>query len=192
MAVEAPLAEPELSEADLVARARAGDPAAFEAIVQQFGARAYRIVAAALGPTEAEDAAQEVFVQVHRGLPRFEGRAALGTWIHRIAVNVALKRLRRRKRKPTPALLEDDAAASRRPGPQARAEAEELRVAFREALAALPDEQRAVVVLRGVEGLSFDEVARALEIPVPTAQSRMSRARERLRGLLSRFLEGPS
>lgn len=162
---------------------------AMEEIVRLHAASVYRIVASHVGPGEAEDATQEVFVQIQQGLRTFEGRSQLSTWIFRIATNVALKRLRRRKRKPPLASLEGIDKASAHEGPLAQVQDRELREAFRAALAELPVDQRKVVVLRGVEGLSFDEVARALGIPTPTAHSRMARACDRLRGLLSRFIE---
>lgn len=176
-------------ERSLLDRARRGDRAAQEAIVRRHGSAAYSIVCAHLGAGEADDATQEVFLQVHRGLANFEERSSIATWIHRIATNVALNRLRRRRRKPTPPTLDEEATTSPDPGPLALAAESEARRAFELALATLPEEQRAVVVLRGVEGLAYEEVSRVLEIPIPTAQSRMSRAREKLRTLLARFLE---
>ena len=175
-------------EAELLSRARAGDGEAFADLVRALHAGVYRVAAAHLGPDDAEDATQEVFVKIHKALPRFEGRSRLSTWAFRIATNVSLNRLRSQRRRPKAASLEEGWHASQSPGPHAHAAGDELRSAFREALDALPPEQRAVVVLRGVEGLPFEEVSRVLEIPVPTAQSRMSRARAKLRLHLAHFL----
>lgn len=172
-----------------MARARAGEAAALEEIVRHHAPRVFRVVAGHLGRAEAEDATQEVFLLVSQGIRRFEGRSQLSTWIHRIATNVALKRHRRRRRKPPPDSLDAAAVASAGPGPLVEASGRELEAELRRALDALPEDQRAVVVLRGVEGLSFAEVAAALGIPEPTAHSRMSRARECLRRFLRPFLE---
>jgi RNA polymerase sigma-70 factor (ECF subfamily) len=170
-------------EQALVARARQGDPSALEEIVRGHASSVYRIVAGHLGQDEAEDATQEAFVHVQRGLATFEGRARLSTWIHRVATNVALKRLRTRRRKPAPEALVAEPLAGGA-GPDAASAAREERAALLAALDHLPEPQRAVVVLRAIEGLSFEEVARTLGIPVPTAESRMARAREKLRVLL--------
>jgi RNA polymerase sigma-70 factor (ECF subfamily) len=179
----------ETEDAALVARARSGDKSALEEIVRVHAAPVYRIVAAYVGQGDAEDATQETFVQIQQGLASFEGRARLGTWIFRIATNVALKRLRRRKRKPPLAAIEGAEAVSRERGPLAVAQEGELRAAFQEALLALPEDQRAVVVLRGIEGLPFEEVAETLGIPLPTAHSRMARACEKLKQRLRRFTD---
>lgn len=190
---EVPLPEGASGPTALVTRARAGDRSALDEIVRTHAASVYRIVAAYVGREEAEDATQEVFVHVQEGLPSFEGRSQLGTWILRIATNVALKRLRRRRRKPPPKPLEDhDHPAAPDADPSMVLADLELKDAFRSALGSLPHDQRAVVVLRGIEGLPFDEVARTLGIPTPTAHSRMARACERLRRLLGRFVDAPS
>jgi RNA polymerase sigma-70 factor (ECF subfamily) len=185
----APLPPPSTAESTLVARARAGDRSALQEIVQLHAGLVYTVVASHLGSDEAEDATQEVFILVQRGLRSFEERSQLGTWIYRIATNVALQRLRRRRRRPPSAGLDGRDVACPRPGPLTAASAQEEREAFVHALDALPLEQRAVVVLRGIAGLSFDEIAATLGIPTPTAQSRMARAREKLRTLLRRFLD---
>lgn len=176
-------------EAFLSRRAAAGNEAAVAQLVKTHKDAVYRIVAAYLGRGEAEDATQEVFVLICSGLAKFEGRSQLRTWIYRIATNVALKRLRTRRRKPPPASLAPGVEPSAaEPGPPAGLEQRELREKFREALGQLSDDHRAVVVLRGIEGLPFEEVSRILEIPVPTAQSRMARAKDHLRELLSGYM----
>jgi RNA polymerase sigma-70 factor (ECF subfamily) len=182
--------EAEEAEQAEIALARSGDADAFEALVRRHSESVYRIVAGHLGSGEAEDACQEVFIQVHRGLAKFEARSRLATWIFRIATHVAWKRLRRRRRRPvTLRLGQDRVLVSLLPGPDASAATSEAQDAFHAAIAELPEDQRAVLVLRGLEGLSFEEVAQVLGIKKPTAESRMARARDRLRGLLGRWLE---
>jgi RNA polymerase sigma-70 factor (ECF subfamily) len=181
----------EQDEAALLAAARAGDRAAFERIVARHAGAVFRIAAGILGPDEAEDAAQEAFVRIHQGLARFGGEASLATWIYRIATNVALTRARRRRRlRIFRRLSGAPEAATQDLGPAENAIVDERQAAVRRAIAALPEKERAVVILRGIEGLSFDEVARALGIKRPTAESRMARAKERLREALARWLGG--
>ncbi|HZU99856.1 MAG TPA: sigma-70 family RNA polymerase sigma factor [Planctomycetota bacterium] len=186
---ETTLPEPDAAESALVARARAGERVALEEIVRLHAGTVYRIVAGYVPRDEAEDATQEVFVRIQQGLPAFEGRSRLATWIHRIATNVGLRRIRTRRRKPPPHSIDGVDAAAPGASPLDATSDEELREAFRLALDALPGEQRAVVVLRGIEGLPFEDVASALGIPLPTAHSRMARACERLRRILQRFVD---
>src|SRR5579883_1803416 len=96
---ETTLPEPDAAESALVARARAGERVALEEIVRLHAGTVYRIVAGYVPRDEAEDATQEVFVRIQQGLPAFEGRSRLATWIHRIATNVGLRRIRTRRRK---------------------------------------------------------------------------------------------
>jgi RNA polymerase sigma-70 factor (ECF subfamily) len=150
--------------------------------------RVYRVVASVLGPVEAEDATQEVFLNILSGFGGFEGRSRLSTWIYRVATNVALRRIERRRRSVLEPLEEKEPVLAGG-DPEAEASSEEQRERLRAALERLPAEQRSVVVLRAMEGLPFEEVARILGIPVPTAQSRMARAKERLLLLLRGTLE---
>lgn len=138
----------------------------------------------ARGP-EADDLAQDVFLRLVQGLPGFQGQARLSTWVHRVATNVGLNHLRGRRRRPPPQRLAEDAPLiASGPGPARELDAREEREAFRRALEELPPELRAVVVLRVHRGLPFQEIASVLEIPRPTAESRMARAKERLRARL--------
>jgi RNA polymerase sigma-70 factor (ECF subfamily) len=173
----------------LALAARSGDEVAFARLVERYAARVYAVVAGHVGRAEAEDAAQEVFVRAHRGLAGFAGEAKLSTWIFRIATNVGLSRAgARRGPGPLPKGTDLDVPASG-PAPDEAAAREERRAAVRRAVAELPERERAVAVLRAFEGLAFDEIARVLGIPRATAESRMARARERLRERLGRWLD---
>jgi RNA polymerase sigma-70 factor (ECF subfamily) len=157
----------------------------------------FNLAARLLGdPEEARDAAQEVFLQVYRTLGRFEGRSSLKTWIYRIVVNHCRNRQRwwRRRRKdrscPIDALTPADEArlAEQGPpaeGPEERLERRERARAVQTALLKLSFEHRAVLLLREVEGLSCDEIAGTLSIAEGTVKSRLSRARDALRGALA-------
>jgi len=176
----------------LLAAARAGDAKAFEALVGRHADAVWRVLAGHLGPdaAEVEDAAQEVFVRMHQGLRGFAGDSRLSTWVFRIATNVALtraKRVRVRRGRTAPIEAAGEPAA-RGPSPDERAAGEERRDAVRRAIEALPEKERAVAVLRGLEEMPFEEIARVLGIQRPTAESRMARAKERLRSLLKGWL----
>jgi len=186
-------------DAALVDRARAGEVAAFEALLIRHQAAAFALAYQIVRQREdAQDITQEAFVRVFRGLRDFKGQAAFKTWLHRIVVNLALDALRRRSRQP--AASYDDA---REPGDEAREEvgthpegdpdrsleAREAREAIRVALEELPAPQRAVLLLREVEGLSYQEIAEVIGCALGTVMSRLHYARRRLRERLRPFLK---
>ncbi len=181
-----PISDP----AGLVERLRAGEPAAFEELVKTYQHRVFGVAARMLGSAaEAEEIAQEVFLRVHRSIAEFRGEAKLSTWLYAIASRLCLNRLasgaRRRERAEEDVLSEAptgeaDAAAALERG--------EVEAALRQAIAALPEERRIVVVLRDVEGLSYDEIAAALDLEPGTVRSRLHRARMDLKAKLERFL----
>jgi RNA polymerase sigma-70 factor (ECF subfamily) len=176
-------------DARLVARAVSGDAVAFRELVLKHVDAVHRVVLGHVGPDEAEDATQEVFLRVHRGLKGFEGRSRVTTWLYRIATNVGLKRRRRRRwffvRSERLLARQPD----ERPGPDAVLADREDRERVARAVASLPEDLRSVVILRGFEGLRWEEIAKVLDIGVSTAEARMARAKEQLRVLLGRTHE---
>lgn len=172
------LAERREIDAGVVAAARRGDPAAFTAIVHHYEHRlrvlAYHILQ---DPQLMDDALQEVFVEVYKGLPRFRGDAALGTWLHRITCNVCLQQLRRSARRPaiTQAPVDEDCAA-----PDEVAAVIDKRV-IAAALADLPAEQRVLVLLVDRDGYDYRAAGQLLGIPRGTVASRLATARGKLR-----------
>ena len=181
-------------EHELIERARAGDEDAFEQLVARHADRVYGALRRfGLGPADAEDVAQEVFLRAWRGLGRFEGRAQLSTWLYRIAFNEAQRRLSRREPATVAPTPEDEdpvagiADAPRR-GPAARALEHEFEAILKDALRQLPIEWRAAVVLRDLEGLSTSDGAIAVGIREAAFKSRLHRGRMRLRGLLEPYL----
>ncbi len=186
-------------ERELVERCRGGDVAAFNRILALHEGMVFSLAARLLGDAEeARDVAQEVFLLVYRRLSRFEGRSSLKTWIYRIVVNQCHNRRRfwhRHGRDREQELDERLAApADARKGewlasPYEQARSHERSAAVQKALLDLSFDQRSVLVLREVEGLSCEEVAAALGIPDGTVKSRLSRAREALRQRLSGLLE---
>jgi RNA polymerase sigma-70 factor (ECF subfamily) len=168
--------------------ARAGDPEAFRALVDETHATVFRVAAALVSDRdEAADVTQETYVRAWGRIEELrDGGAAVG-WLCRIARNVAHDRRRSwwsRIRAPLDALAGE--AAPREDGPDAVLAAAERADAVRAALAKLPDKHRVVLALRELEGLSYDEIAAALGVPVGTVESRLHRAR----GALARRLAG--
>jgi RNA polymerase sigma-70 factor (ECF subfamily) len=180
---------PDLDERELLRRARAGNRAAFECLLDRFERRVYNLALRMLDGdrAEAEDATQDVFVEVHRSLPRFRGESRLDTWIHRIAVNVCLQR-RRKRTLPLVDLPDGELPAHPSGNPFEEAVRSELRTRVAGAMDALPEAQRDVVLLHGIQGLSYAEVAAVLECPVGTVKSRVSTAFRRLRELLNGYV----
>ena len=175
---------------DLAARLRAGDPRAFEEFVIAFQHRVFGIAVRMLDSrAEAEDAAQEVFLRAHRGLVGFRGDAKLSTWLYAITSRVCLTRLGSSDRR---ARRETDEVLTRLPNgqadPAARAERHELEAMLHRAIGELGEDRRIVVVLRDLEGLSYEEIAEALGLELGTVRSRLHRARAELRDKLEKLL----
>jgi len=178
-----------VQEDALVARLRQGDHRAFEELVIAYQHRVFGVALRMLGNrAEAEEIAQETFLRAHRALPEFRGDARLHTWLYAIASRLCLNRLASADRRLLRADDEALAAASAdEPSAAARMERAELDAAVREAIAALPEERRIVVVLRDLEGLSYEEIGEVLELEPGTVRSRLHRARLDLKAKLERF-----
>jgi RNA polymerase sigma-70 factor (ECF subfamily) len=171
------------NERDLLARSRRGDLDAFERLVRAHQDRVYGLAYRITGNHEdANDAAQDAFVKAFQALRQFREDAAFSTWLHRVATNAALDLVRRRPASP-PADLPLDLAAPG--GPEDDAHRHEVQRRVYAALGRLPAEFRVAVVLRDLQGLAYDEIARVLRVPIGTVRSRISRAREALRGQLT-------
>jgi RNA polymerase sigma-70 factor (ECF subfamily) len=145
------------------------------------------------GTRDADDACQEAMVKIVRSLPTFDGRSAFGTWAYRIATNAALDELRKRRRRPQLATVDDDARTEPQ-DPRAAGRVERVgdRLLLDQALAQLPDELRAAVVLRDVADLDYAEIAEVLDVPVGTVKSRISRGRTALAEILQLAVTEPS
>jgi RNA polymerase sigma-70 factor (ECF subfamily) len=173
-------------EATLLARAREGDLDAFADFVRLFERRIRAVLSRLLDDErDIDEAAQDTFVQAWRNLDRFRGEAAPFTWLYRIAVNEALQRTRRKRLELAP--LDPADIEQRAEGGGGRTPAADVVAADREALAfltahirSLPDEARVPLVLRDVEGWSYEEVAATLDLSVPAVKSRIHRARLQL------------
>ncbi len=131
------------------------------------------------GTRDADDACQEALIKITRSLPRFDGRSSFSTWAYRIATNASLDELRKRKRRPMLQVVDDEGAPTEPVDPMAdqRVGAVADRLVIDAALAELPDDFRAAVVLRDVADLDYVEIAEALDVPVGTVKSRIARGR---------------
>jgi len=164
----------EASDAVLVAAARDGDLGAFESLVRRHQAAVYRVALRMLGSeADAEDVAQETFVQAWRSLARFRGHSAFGTWLYRIVTNRALNTLAARRET---ASLDHDAIGALDDPNETLERRERLR-AVTEGLLMLASEQRALLVLRELEGMTYAQIAEVLAIPPSAVKGRMHRAR---------------
>jgi RNA polymerase sigma-70 factor (ECF subfamily) len=177
-------------ESDLIERARHGDVSAFEALVRAHQAVAFRTAwIASRGADDAEDAAQEGFMKAFAALPRFRADAPFRPWLLTIVANEARNRRRSATRRELLALRAPEAAAGGsgvEESPEAAVLAGERRAALLDALRRLPDADREVISYRYLLELSEAETAAALDVPVGTAKSRLSRALDRLRAALTR------
>ena len=202
MALPRPSA-PEIEEQALVAGMQAGDDDAFELCVRRFCDRLLAVARRILNNDEdARDAVQDAFASAFREIVRFEARSGLGTWLHRIAVNAALARLRSRRRRPEksiedllPHFGEDehqiDPPAAWQSLPASRLEQQETRDVVQRCILKLPEIYRTVLVLRDVEVIGTDDVAGMLGTSVGVVKTRLHRARQALRTLLDpHFREG--
>lgn len=178
------------TDATLLGRARQGDERAFAAIVERYQGRVAATAIGMLGPgADAEEVGMEAFVRLYRSLDRFRGDASLGTYLTRITVNLALTEIERRKRWFDRFRSEDQVPSNRiaeandldRDDVVDRIEREQSLEQVHHALARLPAEQRAVVVLRWLDDLSTRETAEILGVAEGTVMSRLKRAMDRLR-----------
>ena len=182
----------------LVKAAQTGDAQAFRALVERYQRRVVQLaLAMTKDADEAMDIAQETFVRVHRYLPSFKGDSSFFTWTYRIAMNLCLDAQRRKGRLERVDVEQGDEAeieAAMDPpsaalaGPQRQALNAELRDRIEEALASLSDNHRAILLLREVEGLSYEDLAKVLGIRKGTVMSRLFHARLKMQSKLREYL----
>lgn len=184
----------------LLQRARQGERAAFRQLIERYQRRVYRMAFALVRDhDEALDVVQETFVKVHQHLAGFKGESSFYTWVYRIARNVAIDSLRRRGGRGEQVMVQENTltdegvrpapAAPHSPGPQRAALRAELARELEAALAKLPEKHRTILVLREIEGLSYEELARVLEIPKGTVMSRLFHARHKMQAALRGYLD---
>ncbi|HLK57693.1 MAG TPA: sigma-70 family RNA polymerase sigma factor [Chthonomonadaceae bacterium] len=177
-------------EQELVQRIQSGDKQAFESLLDAYETRVYRLALRFTGNVpDAEDVTQEVFLGVYKSLGRFRGSSTLGTWIYRIAMNHCLEYRRKRRLELTPYEEELTLVTSDwREDPVQSADHRELSEKVEAAINCLSPLHRDVVVLHELQGLTYQEVAETLNVPVGTVKSRLSNAFRRLRDLLGGYV----
>lgn len=184
----------EFDERDMIERASRGDAAAFNHLMAQHERRMYAVALRMCGNREdAQDCLQEAMLRVYRAIGGFKGQSSFSTWVYRITMNTCLDELRRKKNRQNTSLdnLLDLgwSPADESNAPEKQAMRSELRRNLNRAIQELPEEMRSAVVLRDIQGFSYDEIARMLEINVGTIKSRISRGREKLREKLKENAE---
>lgn len=182
-------------EAQVIERVLAGDVNAFEELVTQYEKPVYNLALRMTDNAEdAADMAQEAFIKAYNSLSNFRGDSKFSVWLYRIVSNVCLDFLRRQSRRSTLSLsIEDEDGEDAQldvpddsMSPEAQLEKTLTREAVREGLKQLPEDSRQILLLRELQGLSYDEIAQALDIGVGTVKSRIFRAREKLCAFLSK------
>jgi RNA polymerase sigma-70 factor, ECF subfamily len=174
----------EPSDADLVERSKRGDSQAFKELVVRNEGKVAGVVHSMLGRTpEADDIGQEVFVKFYQSLESFKGESAVSTYLIRIAINLSLNELKRRKRKNILFTREEEGRAVGVPD-----EKSDLRDMVNYELKKLDSDFQSVVTLRMIEGYSTEETAEILGIPLGTVLSRLARAQKKLKTALSKHL----
>lgn len=177
------------ADAELVERVKAGDKRAFELLVSKYQRKVARLISRLIrDPAEVEDITQEAFIKAYRALPNFRGESAFYTWLYRIAVNTAKNSLATQSRRPytvaefqggeegesfSAADVVEDVDT-----PEASMHSRQVAETVNRAIEALPADLRTAITLREIEGLSYEEIAQAMNCPIGTVRSRIFRARE--------------
>lgn len=190
-----------VAEQALIERCQAGDTAAFEELVSRYEKKVYNLTYRFTGnPEDAKDLAQEAFIKVYLAIGDFQGQSAFSTWLYRLVTNTCLDEVRRRRRQPIgyldEAVATDDGSMERQlvdpaEGPAEAAERNELRSAIQAGIDALEPEYRMAVILRDIQGHSYEEIAQILNCNLGTVKSRINRGRRAVKDkLISRELFG--
>ena len=189
-----------LSDGDdkLVKRAKKGDSRAFDLLVLKYQGRVAQLVYRYLNnAAEVEDVTQEAFIKAYRALPNFRGDSAFYTWLYRIAANAAKNHLVALGRRPTSDMALDDSEVFDVPGrlkdresPDEVVMGQQLEAFISRSIEELPVDLRAALILRELEGLSYEEIAEVLECPIGTVRSRIFRAREAIDTKVAQQLQG--
>lgn len=187
------------SDQALVERAQQGDRSAFDVLVSRYQHKVVKLVMRYVrDQAEALDVSQEAFLKAYRALPRFRGDSAFYTWLYRITINTAKNHLVAARRRPLDYNLDlQDSEQYELHGrlkdigtPERVLLSEEIREAVNQAIEALPDDLRTAIMLRELEGMSYEEIATTMECPVGTVRSRIFRARDAIDKRVRPLVEG--
>ena len=186
------------NDQQLVERVQKGDKSAFDLLVLKYQHRVLKLVGRFVSDAaEAQDVAQEAFLKAYRALPSFRGESAFYTWLYRIAINTAKNALVSNRRRPVdfdldlqdPEQYDRHAKLKEVDTPEGVLLTEEIRQVVERAMEQLPEDLRTAIVLREIEGLSYEEIAEAMDCPVGTVRSRIFRAREAIDKRLQPLLD---
>ena len=186
------------NDQQLVQRVQKGDKSAFDLLVLKYQHRVLKLVSRFVSDAaEAQDVAQEAFLKAYRALPSFRGDSAFYTWLYRIAINTAKNALVSNRRRPIdfdldlqdPDQYDRQAKLKDVDTPEGVLLTEEIRAVVERAMEQLPEDLRTAIVLREIEGLSYEEIAEAMDCPVGTVRSRIFRAREAIDKRLQPLLD---
>lgn len=183
---------------DLVERVKAGDKRAFDVLVRRYQHKLVKLIMRYVNdPADAMDIAQEAFIKAYRAMPNFRGDSSFYTWLYRIGINTAKNYVVAQGRRPPDSDIDAgdaerydiDSRLKEQDTPEGLAQRDEIERTVLEAMEALPEDLRTAITLRELEGMSYEEIAQAMDCPVGTVRSRIFRAREaidkRLRPLLA-------
>lgn len=182
----------------LVERAQRGDKKAFDALVRKYQHKIVKLVSRYVrDPNETQDVTQEAFIKAYRALGKFRGDSAFYTWLYRIAINAAKNYLVAQGRRPPDTdvdaadavYYEGAAALKSNSSPERLALKDEIERTIYEAIDELPEDLRTAITLRELEGLSYEEIAQAMDCPIGTVRSRIFRAREAIDRKIGPLLE---
>jgi RNA polymerase sigma-70 factor (ECF subfamily) len=177
----------EVTDKELVKRVQKGDKGAFDLLVLKYEHKIVNLVMRYVrDPEQALDISQEAFIKAYRALPRFRGDSAFYTWLYRIAVNTAKNHLAAQRRRPVNVELDLQdpeqyglhAMLKETDTPEAVSISNELQETLEKAIASLPDDLRTAIILRELDGMSYEEIAQTMDCPVGTVRSRIFRARD--------------
>ena len=175
-------------DAELVARVQAGDKQAFDLLVLKYQRKIMRLLSRMIrDQAEVEDVAQEAFIKAYRALPQFRGDSAFYTWLYRIAINTARNWLSSNSRRPsTPSSYENEDGETfdemdnltDTTTPESELASRQIAQTVNKAIEDLPEDLRTAIVLREIEGMSYEDIAQSMNCPIGTVRSRIFRARE--------------
>ena len=185
------------ADEQLVARAQDGDVAAFELLVRKYQQKAIQLVSRLVGEADAPDVAQEAFIKAYRALPGFRGQSAFYTWLYRIAINSAKNHLVSRARRPAgqdidiveAELYGHTGQLSDLDTPESVLLAQEIKDKVSLVIGRLPPDLRQAIVLRELDGLSYEEISEVMRCPIGTVRSRIFRARESIDAVVQPLLD---
>lgn len=175
------------NDQELVRRVQAGDKTAFDVLVRKYQFKIIKLVSRYVqDPDSAQDVSQEAFIKAYRGLGHFRGESAFYTWLYRIAINTAKNYLMSQGRRASELevdaqeaeFFEGESALKEYATPERQLLTDEIERTVRKAIEGLPEDLRTAITLREIEGMSYEEIAEAMECPIGTVRSRIFRARE--------------